>query len=328
MVPPAEELKILMTSGQIHKQTPIALFVYNRPAHANAVLESLAKCARLQECSLHIFCDGSRRPDDDASVGETRAVARKWADALDGVLHERDANLGLSRSIVSGVSELCASHGRVIVIEDDLILGVSFLDYMLQALDRYEAATNVYQISGYMFPVTHPQKPDAFFAPLVTTWGWATWARAWQSFDWNAEDAAAAMQDAETRRQFDLDGAYPYSEMLAQRLRNENDSWGILFWWAVFKRHGLVLHPRESLVQVGGFDGTGTHAGNYLWSRTAPARLQTWSFELPDQVAIDDSAFARIKTFLKKEQYPASLAGRIWRRLERYAAGSHRSPVG
>ena len=317
-----------MTSAHNFSQTPIALFVYNRPAHANAVLESLARCLRLQECSLHIFCDGSKRADDDAAVRETRNVARRWADQLGGAVHEREANLGLSRSIVSGVSELCESHGRVIVLEDDLIPGVSFLDYMIQALDRYETATNVYQVSGYMFPIAHPEKPDAFFAPLVTTWGWATWARAWQSFEWNVEEAALAVRDPETRRRFDLDGTYPYSEMLAQRLRNENDSWGILFWWAVFKRHGLVLHPRESLVQVGGFDGTGTHAGSYLWSRTVPARLQKWDFELPDQVAIDDSAFARIKSFLKKEQYPASLAGRIWRRLERYATGSHRSPAG
>jgi hypothetical protein len=54
--------------------------------------------------------------------------------------------------------------------------------------------------------------------------------------------------------------------------------------------------------------------------------MDRWDFELPDEVKSDEAAFARIKAFLKNEQYPVSLAGRIWRRLERYAAGSQRSP--
>jgi hypothetical protein len=172
-----------------------------------------------------------------------------------------------------------------------------------------------------MFPVRHPDKPDAFFLPLTTTWGWATWARAWRVFDWNVSGIAARLQDAALRRKFDLDNSYPYSAMLEQRLRGANDSWGILFWWAVFNHGGLVLHPRETLLTVGGFDGSGTHAGNYSWSVNGSMRADKWDFQLPQQVVVDPDAFKRIKRFLRSEQYPKSLVGRIWRRLGRLNRG-------
>ena len=312
-MPANAELASTMVSVLSTRRTPIAVFVYKRPDHARMLLESLAGCDRLNECEVNIYCDGPKSVDDQLGVKATRDVVHHLSAALDARIIERETNLGLARSIVSGVSELCDQYGRVIVVEDDFVLSKSFIDYMLEGLGRYADDQNVYQISGYMFPVQHRSKPDAFFVPLTTTWGWGTWARAWRVFDWNVADALDRLQDAKLRRQFDLDDSYPYSAILEKRLRNENDSWGILFWWAVFSRGGLVLHPRESLLQVGGFDGTGTHMGNYLWSQNGSIRCDKWNFRLPQNVTVDTEALTRIKRFLKTERHPKSLAGRIWR---------------
>lgn len=301
------------------QKTPIALFVYNRPAHARLVLETLSRCQRLNECSLRIYCDGPKDTAAAEGVAAARQVAREWAARLGGEVVERETNLGLAHSIVAGVTDLCESHSRVIVLEDDFALNSSFLDYMLQTLDRYADEPNVYQISGYMFPVEHPAKPDAFFLPLTTTWGWATWERAWSVFDWDAAGAFEELQDPKLRRRFDLDGSYPYATMLEQRLRNQNDSWGILFLWTVFKASGLVLHPRESLVWVGGFDQSGTHCGDQTWSDDAALELVSTAaprnhFALPDRIAPDEAAFNRIKYFLRNE---TSAGGSILRRLSK-----------
>jgi hypothetical protein len=299
------------------KKTPIALFLYNRSAHARLVLESLSQCRRLDECVLRIYCDGPKRSEDAESVAAAREVAREWADQLNAEVIERDTNLGLARSIVDGVSELCDSYGRVIVIEDDFLLSPSFLDYMLSALDRYENETNVYQICGYMFPIRHAPEPDAFFLPLTTTWGWATWSRAWKIFDWNAPQADELLSDPEVRRRFNLNNAYPYAEMLEGRLRKKNDSWGILFWWAVFKAGGLVLHPRKSLVWNGGFDESGTHCGDQAWSSQSLSEIDwtTASFRFPSEVAVDELAFGKVVRYLRSEQSEGNLFERIRRRI-------------
>jgi len=306
--------------------TPIALFTYNRAEHTERVLRSLANCSRLDECLLHIYCDGPKTETHATAVEASRKVVREHAARLGARIIERDTNLGLAHSVVDGVTDLCNRFGRVIVLEDDLVLNPGFLNYMLQALDRYAAAENVYQISGYMFPISQPSTLDAFFLPLITTWGWATWQRAWQIFDWDATDARAALQLPATRKRFDLNNSYPYTPMLESQLNGANNSWGILFWWQVFKRDGLALHPRQSLVWNGGFDNTGTNCGDQGWSNESGPEIMTdWTtvhaFDFPKDVATHREAFANVCRFLKREQYPASLSGRIRRRL-RMALGA------
>jgi hypothetical protein len=301
--------------------TPIALFTYNRAEHTARVLDSLADCARLDECSLHVYCDAPKRAEHAESVAASRQVVRERAAKLGAKVIERERNLGLARSVVDGVTDLCNRFGRVIVLEDDLVLNPSFLNYMLQALDRYAGEQNVYQVSGYMFPIAQPATPDAFFLPLITTWGWATWKRAWRIFDWDASEAREELKDPALRRRFDLNNSYPYSTILENQLNGATDSWGILFWWQVFKARGLALHPRQSLVWNGGFDSTGTNCGDEGWSNEPGADVVTrWNtdggFQFPNAVSIHQQAFDNICNFLKKEQYPASLAGRIRRRLQ------------
>jgi hypothetical protein len=306
--------------------TPIALFTYNRAEHTARVLDSLANCSRLNECLLHIYCDAPKTETHAASVEASRKIVREHAARLGAHVIERSTNLGLARSVADGVTDLCNRFGRVIVLEDDLVLNPGFIDYMLQALDRYAEAPNVYQISGYMFPVSQPAAPDAFLLPLITTWGWATWQRAWQIFDWDATDAGEALKIPATRKRFDLNNTYPYADMLERQLNGTIDSWGILFWWQVFKRDGLALHPRRSLVWNGGFDSTGTNCGDQGWSNDHDSQSITdWTtgraFDLPKKITTHREAFANICRFLNKEQYPASLTGRIRRRL-RMALGA------
>ncbi|MBI5136923.1 MAG: glycosyltransferase [Nitrospirae bacterium] len=294
--------------------TPIALFAYNRPDHLRRALESLARCDRLDECRLHIFCDGAKNPRGAEAVEATRRVAREWAPRLNAEVIEREANLGLARSIAGTVTELCDRHGRVIVVEDDLVVSADFIDYMLQALDRYQDAEDVYQVSGYMFPVAHPEAPDAFLMPLTTTWGWATWKRAWDAFDWHATGAWKALSSRNARRKFDLGGAYGYTDILRDRLAGDNDSWGILWWWSVYRAGGLAVHPRRSLVWVGGFDGSGTHCDDLdTLGQAAAGERGDRVFETPIRwplgMAADLRALGRVT---------ASLKWMKWRRRFRY----------
>ena len=286
--------------------TPIAIFTYNRPNHTDRALTALSSCSRLEECQVYIYCDGPKHSDDQAAVNASRQVVSRWVSKLRATVIERSENRGLARSIVTGVTELCKKYGRVIVLEDDLVVSPDFLDYMLQALDRYQDEQNVYQISGYMFPIEHPPKPDAFFLPMTTTWGWATWNRAWRIFDWNTTGSHERLADPSTRKRFDLDDSYPYAAMLEQRMAGKNDSWGILWYYAVFNTGGLVLHPRHSLVWNGGFDGSGVHCG------TSQALSQPLLQELmlvqiskslvwPVEITMNIQQFNNVKKFLQTQ---------------------------
>jgi hypothetical protein len=297
-------------------RTPLALFTYNRPFHAGQALAAIAHCRRLEDCALHIYCDGPKR-EHQSGVEASREVVRMWADRLGAVVIERSENLGAGGSPPAGVTELCAKYGEAIVLEDDHIVSPDFLVYMLHALDRYRDEPRVYQIAGYTFPISASVREDAFFMPMVTSWGWATWQRAWQVYDWNATGASELLSDAATRRRFDLDGSFPYARMLQDQLDRKIDAWDIQWWYAVYRQNGLVLYPKRSLVENIGFDGSGTHTHTVPFDAqdVDSARLSDPPL-FPPTVETHTAAFNAVKHYLRARKRPRpSLMRRVTRRL-------------
>jgi hypothetical protein len=165
--------------------------------------------------------------------------------------------MGLAASITAGLNELCAAYGRAIVMEDDLATSAHFLAYMNAALDRYADDDKVMQIAGHMFIVMLETVEDALFLPFITSWGWATWDRAWRHFDPAAKGYQRLINDVNLRKRFDLNGHYNYFRMLQAQQNGKIDSWAIRWYLSVFLRDGLALYPKKSLVRNLGFDGSG-----------------------------------------------------------------------
>jgi hypothetical protein len=240
-------------------RAPIALFVYNRPSHARRTLEALLANPGAADSDLFVFSDGAKSPRDEAAVRQVREYARSLRGFRRVTLVERPANLGLRASIIDGVTGLCRERGRVIVLEDDLVTSPHFLDFMNGGLEAYQQAERVMQIAGYMFPTSVPLPEDALFLWVSTSWGWATWDRAWQHFDPSAGGYERLAQDAALREKFNLNGHYKYFDLLRAQREGRRDSWAILWYLSVFLQEGLVLYPRKSLVRNIGFDGSGAN---------------------------------------------------------------------
>ena len=238
--------------------SPIALFVYKRPHHTRKTLESLMANAEFSDSPLYVFCDGAKRKKDIPLVRETRELIRSY-ELDNATIIEREENMGLANSIITGVTELCNKYGRVIVVEDDLYLSPYFLKYMNTALDTYEEYDEVMHISGYMFPV-RGQLPDTFFYRATSCWGWGTWKRAWDKFKPDAHTLLAGFKNRKKRREFDIQGSMKYYRMLILQAIGMSDSWAIRWYASVFLNNGLCLHPGKSLVNNIGHDDSGVHS--------------------------------------------------------------------
>jgi len=238
---------------------PIALFVYNRPAHTRRAVEALQRNRRAAATDLFIYSDAPKKPEAAAAVQAVRDYICTVGGFRTVTLVERAENQGLARSIIDGVTRLCAEHGRVIVLEDDLETSPHFLEYMNTALKRYEADERVMQIAGYMFSGPLEIDDDALLLPFISSWGWATWQRSWRHFDANAAGYGRLQASRELRRRFDLDGHYNYFRMLRAQQEGRIDSWAIRWYLSVFLRNGLALYPRKTLVRNLGLDGSGVN---------------------------------------------------------------------
>lgn len=240
---------------------PIVVFAFKRADHLRTMIESL-RASPLASCShLRVYCDAARTPADDAGV----AAVRSYANSLDGFAGVRvvlrASNLGLARSIVSGVTEVLEAHERVIVLEDDLVLSQHFLRYMNDGLELYAQDDRVASIHGYTYPTSRPL-PETFFLRGADCWGWATWRRAWQHFDPDGRGLLARLQAQRLTDRFDFDGSFGFTQMLIDQIEGRNDSWAIRWHASCFLANRLTLYPGRSLVHNGGFDLSGSHCNS------------------------------------------------------------------
>src|SRR5665213_924878 len=202
--------------------------------------------------------------------------------------------------IVSGVTEICQSHGRVIVIEDDLLVAPELLQFMNLGLARYEEEERDLQVTGYAFPAHNAEAPGAFFLPIVSCWGWATWGRAWKKFDCSLSLLPVLSRDSVVRRRFNVDDTYDYYTMACNQRDGKISSWGICWQMSLFANDGLVLYPRRSLVMNAGFDGSGTHnmTGDGLQRPLDPQRFNLNRLEWPTAIETDSDAYDDVKRLL------------------------------
>jgi hypothetical protein len=244
---------------------PIALFVFNRPEHTARTLEALAKNPLAKHSALIVFADGPRafpnQPEREAlekqKCLEVQEIIKTQQGFLAIELRARDKNAGLAQSIIEGVSSVIRTHGKIIVLEDDLITSPIFLDWMNRGLQTFEEDESVAEIHGYSMPF--PKTELAYYLKGADCWGWATWKRAWDLFEANGTQLLQTIRQRKLEKEFDLYGAYPYTQMLQDQIDGRVNSWAIRWHASCFLHNKLCLYPGQSLIQNIGFDASGTH---------------------------------------------------------------------
>ncbi|RYG88864.1 MAG: glycosyltransferase family 2 protein [Alphaproteobacteria bacterium] len=238
--------------------SPVAVFAYRRPGHLLSAMSALSRCPEFSLSPVFVFVDGPRIGEEGV-VRETRKVAERFQ-ASNVKIYASDHNIGLANSIIRSVSHLTNEFGRVIVVEDDLVVHPATLRWLNDGLDIYAHDDRVMQVSAYQYRVPEfEERIEGTFQRFATTWGWATWKRAWEKFDPLASGWDAVSTDLRVRRAFDADGNYPFSEMLEKQMRGRIDSWGIRWSWSVFRAGGLTLMPPRTLIRNDGFTDQATH---------------------------------------------------------------------
>ena len=239
---------------------PILLFVYNRPEHTRRCIESLTRNALAANSTLYIYADGAKDTTQQSAVDEVRSYLRTISGFKTMNLIERKDNWGLARNIIDGVTTQVNRYGKVIVLEDDLVVAPYFLQFMNDALETYKDEPKVGHIQACDF-TQDPSLPDTFLIKWTGSWGWATWERAWKHFN---PDGKALLEELEQRKltyTFDFNGKYGFTRMLRRQIEGKNNSWAIRWNASLFLKDILSLNVGRSLVQNEGFDGSGTNCG-------------------------------------------------------------------
>jgi len=244
---------------------PVVVFGYNRPQHLRRTLDALAACRLAEKSDVYVFADGPRKPTAADAVAEVRQVLAAEAEAgrfASFRVEESETNRGLANSIIHGVGQVLAVHGRVIVLEDDLLVSADFLAFMNDCLEFYKEDPSVGAVSGFCpiseIPVGY--REDVFMANRSSSQGWGTWARVWDDVDWSAAGVEQLNQNWKLRKALNSEGNDRY-DRLRRQLAGKIDSWSIRFGLSLFLRGLGTIYPTVNRIQNIGYDGTGIHSG-------------------------------------------------------------------
>ncbi|GAB3912326.1 glycosyltransferase family protein [Mucilaginibacter boryungensis] len=293
----------------MQKLAPIALFVYNRPDHTRRTLSYLQKNVLADESRLFIFSDAAKTAAEQDKVTEVRNIIGNITGFKTVKVIERKQNMGLANSIIDGVTQLVNEYGSIIVFEDDLLSSPYTLQYFNEALARYQNEEQVMHIGAYMYNLQDKTLPQTFMFRAATSWGWATWARAWKSFEPDI-DTLMPQFDQQKINRFSIEGTMNFWKQMQGFKAGKNNSWAIRWYASIFLKSGLTLNPSHSLIHNIGNDGTGTHSNNEHMYGVQVAQKPVTSF--PDVIEENQQAYQAIKHFLRHRK------GTIWQRVIRF----------
>ncbi|HTD86591.1 MAG TPA: glycosyltransferase family 2 protein [Candidatus Binatia bacterium] len=250
-------------------RTPIALFVFNRPALAARVFEAIRQ---VQPRKLYLVADGPRVPEDEPKCQASRALAEQVDWPCDVLTNVSETNLGAGLRVASGLDWVFSQSEEAIILEDDCLPDPSFFGYCEELLARYRDDRRVMHIAGSSFlPSGSRCKYSYYFSKYALGWGWASWKRAWRHFQFSIPTWPAFKCNHLARVCPDRIEAAHWIRRYDPIHRGERkDAWDYQWSYALWEQHGLAVAPAVNLVKYLGIGADATHTKDAAPCRTRP----------------------------------------------------------
>jgi GT2 family glycosyltransferase len=251
--------------------TPILLLIYNRPKHTATVLESIRQMRPKQ---LFVAADGPKSNDSKLRLicEETRQVVSQGIDwPCDVKYLFRGQNLGCGRAVSSAIDWFFEHVDAGIILEDDILPSTDFFRFCSAMLTKYEHDESVYSVGG--FSCISPDEAKGFessyiFSSYVQIWGWATWRRSWEKYNYQLEGfrKKKLRQILRNRYKFNVKERMSWLSVFERQSKLVFNTWDYQWTFAVWLNGGKTIIPTNSLTQNIGFgiDATHTKGGDFL----------------------------------------------------------------
>ena len=166
----------------------VLMLAFNRPELTRQVFEAVKQ---YKPSKLYVALDGARRNvvEDKVKCEKTKAIFSEVDWDCNVVTLFRDENLGCGKAVSSAISWFFDQEEEGVILEDDCVPDQSFFNYCKTLLEFHRHNTKVMHIGGTNF---HSGKKfgdtSYYYSSIPHVWGWATWRRAWEKYDFNLSD--------------------------------------------------------------------------------------------------------------------------------------------
>jgi len=240
--------------------TPILFLVFNRPAVTAQVFAAI-RAAR--PTRLYVAADGPRmdRKGEAELCAETRRIATAvdWPCSVTTLF--RDENRGCGHGVSEAISWFFEQVEEGIILEDDCLPHPDFFHFAGAMLKQYRDDPKVLTVAGdHFLPAHFESRTSHYFSKYVQIWGWATWRRTWQAYDF-ALDSLAENDWLTLIRQtcpLPIEAGY-WVEIFRAMKAGIIDTWDFQLLFSCWKQGGLHVVPRHNLISNLGYGPDATH---------------------------------------------------------------------
>lgn len=242
---------------------PILLIIFNRVDSLPLLINVLRQ---IQPTKVYIAADGPRqsRLEDIDKCEQTRKLALDsidWTCEIKTLFQEK--NLGCGKAPATAISWFFENEDAGIILEDDCIPDISFFRFCDELLDKYKNDNRIMEICG----TNRLMKWDIdnqsyYFSCYSSQWGWATWRRAWNLYDYNISTWRERKAKKIIRSLFPKGRWFDKISQWLDHTINYPDS---LTWWDFQWNYckninsGLSIIPKYNLISNIGFTEEATH---------------------------------------------------------------------
>lgn len=262
-------------------EIPILLLAYNRPNHYSKTIESLSLCDGARDSILYVHIDGANVYKDETNAcKEIVDITRKYISRFTRIeIMAENYHCGLANSVICSVSKLISEYGKIIVVEDDLLLSKDFVIFMKEALMNYENDKSIWSVTGRSIPLLSLKNysHDVFITGRGCSHGWGTWKDRWNSTDWTLNDYNKFENDYLSQLNF-AKGGFDLPGMLRAQKLGLIDSWAIRWCYSEYLQHKYTVYSRLSRVYNIGDDDSATHTKCKIIQEPLTQKSTTYSF--------------------------------------------------
>lgn len=237
--------------------TPILFLIFNRPDVTQIVFNQIKK---IQPKYFYVAADGPRVNKEGEKIlcEETRAIIKQIDWDCELKILFREENLGCGRAVSEAITWFFDNVEQGIILEDDCLPQESFFNFCEILLDYYKEDNNIMAISGFNSQLGISRtKYSYFFANIPLVWGWATWRRAWQKFEFNV--------DIIDENAFNNVSKKAWKNEIIDTYNGKMDSWAFKWIYGFLKNESICIYPNISLVINIGISGNSTHTNEERW---------------------------------------------------------------
>lgn len=249
----------------------VLFLVFNRLDTTRQVFESIR---RARPPRLYIAADGARMHKD----GELEIVNAVRDYVVSNIDWEcqiktlfRDKNMGCKYAVSSAISWFFEHEEQGIILEDDCLPNQSFFWFCEELLEKYKNDQRIMMVSGtnYLLDVRGKVDGDYLFSRHFSIWGWATWRRAWDTYDVELDLCTDEFIGRRDYSYLALNGGLEkvykgYLELIRDK---RVDTWDYQWLFNCIYSYGLSIVPPVNLISNLGIEGahaSGVTENNFL----------------------------------------------------------------